>query len=70
MKRQCANCGKSIETNCTEEQCPNYYCSDGCAEFEYPDQPIIEIDNDKIDDKTKRLADAIKSAARIYKATK
>ena len=31
MTRACANCGKPIETDCTEEQCPNYYCSDECV---------------------------------------
>lgn len=32
MNRNCANCGKSIETDCTDEQCPFFYCSEECAD--------------------------------------
>lgn len=31
LKRNCAHCGKDLETSCSVLECPNYYCSEACA---------------------------------------
>lgn len=47
MTRACANCGKSIETDCTEEQCQNYYCSAVCADKIFTEVMAMKISLDK-----------------------
>lgn len=42
LKRNCAHCGKDLETSCTPLECPNYYCSGECADTSYPHTAPVE----------------------------
>ena len=41
-KRNCANCGIEISTACTALECPNYYCSEACADAHFNPAPTTE----------------------------
>lgn len=42
MIRNCAHCGKDLETSCTALECPNYYCSGECADAAHPTAAAVE----------------------------